>query len=444
MMEKFGPYHLLRVLGRGGMGIVYVARSEAPGAPLVALKKLRADAAQVPEFRERFERECQVARSLRHPRIVRVLDSGHVDGVAYLASELVLGKDIGALAEQLSARGQTIPHQLAIRITVDVLAALAYLHEIDAPSGRSLGLVHRDIAPTNIFVGYDGVARLGDFGLAKARGASSMQLTDLGVIMGTPTYMAPEVARGEPADARTDLYGLGAVIYRLLAGRLPYEGHLHEILTALLRGGPTPPSLDVEPRLPLWFGAYVHGLMATNPRQRPVSARSAARELVAEARRYKSLATRGEVSRWLRDLFGEECTRQVQSYRRDRDFELDPLCPRSVTRAIALPPGAYPGGDETVVGPLTGEEPVIVAAPKPAMAREAHLPTGPVGLPSVPIATRYLERLYSVFRPLRRLGRAAASIFRCHASWREEPVQKTASCFGRLNDEHRTRPGLRP
>ena len=336
MLEAFGPYLLLRVLGRGGMGIVYVARSRLPDHPVVALKKLRADAAQVPTFRERFEHECKLALQLQHPRIVRVLDAGRVNGVPYIASELVLGHDVGAIASRLQLQGLVPPIDVAVRIIVDMLAGLDYVHEARTLEGRPLSLVHRDVTPTNVLVGYDGVSRLADFGLAKSLVTDQLQLTTSGMIIGTPKFMAPEVARGQPADQRSDLYSLGAVAYRLLAGKGPFEGDdIRQILDSLFRQTPVPLN-EVHPELPPWCIEHIHNWMAHLPSDRPSSAREAGLRFVADAQQDGAIVPRQCVCQWLQNLFDDEYTEQFDAYRRDSAVDLNAVPPDRVTMALRL------------------------------------------------------------------------------------------------------------
>ena len=329
--EPFGPYVLLRVLGRGGMGVVYVARSRLPDHPLVALKRLRADTAEVPQFQERFEYECNLARRLKHPRLVQVLDSGRVDGVSYMASELILGKDVSAVSSQLSKMGGRIPLDIAVRIMIDMLAGLDYLHRARDGEGRSLNLVHRDITPGNVIVGFDGISRLSDLGLAKSTLTEQLQLTTSGLILGTPKFMAPEVAKGEPATRASDLYGVGAVMYRLLAGQGPYDGGLHEVIDALLKRSPVPLA-DFRPDLPDWFVGHIEALMAMNPGDRIASSREAGYRLVKEAGQQNLLLPRVHLGQWLQDLFEDDCARQADDYRRERELD----GPGNDTRTRAL------------------------------------------------------------------------------------------------------------
>ena len=335
--EPFGPYLLLRPLGRGGMGVVYVARSRRSDHPIVALKRLRADTARVPSFRERFEHECALALRLRHPRLVQALDAGDVAGVPYVASELIHGLDVGAIAENLRNRGRGAPIKFAVRIMVDLLAGLDYVHEAREPTGRPLQLVHRDLTPGNVLVGYDGFSRLADFGLAKSLLTEDLQLTATGTILGTPKFLAPEVAQGATADPRADLYGLGAVIYRLLVGSGPYDGEPREVLEAVLTGPPKPLT-TLRPDLPKWFVELLDKLMAREPERRASSAREIGTELLQLARQHDALLSRPRAGQFLRDLFSDEYARQSADLRRDRavDVSLVPTADKG-TRVLRAP-----------------------------------------------------------------------------------------------------------
>ena len=351
--EPFGPYLLLRPLGRGGMGVVYVARSRRTDHPILAVKRLRADAAQVPSFRERFDHECALALRLRHPRVVHALDAGEVDGVPYVASELIAGQDIGAIAERLSQEGRGAPIKVAIRVVIDMLAALDYVHQAHEPTGRPLQLVHRDVTPGNVLVGYDGISRLADFGLAKSFLTEQLQLTVTGTILGTPKFLAPEVALGESAGPRSDLYGLGAVIYRLLVGRGPYDGDAREALEGVLSGPPR--AIDtLRPDLPAWFVDTVKRLMARDPQDRPSSARIAGMHLVKEARRADALLPRNRVGQWLKDLFSEEWNRASDNMKRDLAVDVSLVPAGEGTRVLKAANAPLKAPD---VAATAGDEP---------------------------------------------------------------------------------------
>jgi serine/threonine protein kinase len=319
--HRFGPFIIVRTLGRGGMGEVFVARTPWDENPLAAVKRLRPDVARVPTFADRFKHEAELAVRLDHPNVVGTLDVGSVEGQLYVCSELVLGKDTGVIADRLRERGQGGPAAVAIRLLLDALAGLAYVHGVREPDGRPLVLVHRDVTPGNVLVGYDGIARLADFGLAKSLLTERSKLTNHGEILGTPHYLAPEVIRGEGATPASDLYGLGAVMYRFLTGVAPHQGTTAEVLLKVLSEQPRPLS-DLRPDLPPWIVAFTHRMLETDPTRRPYDASLLLKQLTHDARASGLLVPRASVARWLGTLFEVEKVDELEE--RDRVAALEP------------------------------------------------------------------------------------------------------------------------
>ena len=398
-MEAFGSYLLLRVLGHGGMGVVHVARSRLSGYPVVALKKLRTEVSDAPSFQERFSHECELALRLRHPRVVRVIDAGEVDGVPYIASELILGSDLSQLCKRLVSQNRRMPFQAMIRIVLDTLAALDYVHETRAADGLLMKVVHRDVTPNNIIVGHDAISRLVDFGLAKSCVSESMQLTGSGVLVGTPKFMAPEVVRGAPSNPTTDIYQVGAVVYRMLAGRGPYCGSIQKVLTSVLTEAPEPLH-EIRPDLPFWFVRYVGRLMAPDASVRPRSAREAGLILVDEARRHGALWPRVMLGRWLRRLFLSEWTRQTENYRKDCEVDVTQVAERQhrSLRAVRSDSASSDGQDEGSESFFTGQGRTrALRAPRDGRygtlsVDEVRTVHGPLALkmPSAPVASHDL------------------------------------------------------
>jgi serine/threonine protein kinase len=218
LIQTFGPYVVLGELGEGAMGRVVQARHVGLNRA-VALKVLRAGDLATSEARARFRTEAEATAALEHPHIVPVYEVGEHDGAMYLAMKLLPG---GNLAERLAEAA--IDPSSAAAMVRDVARAVAYAHR--------RGVLHRDLKPANILFDEHGRAHLGDFGLSKFLGEDSGLTRSYGVL-GTPSYMAPEVARGGARSATTaaDVWGLGAVLYEALAGRPPFTGNsVHEVL----------------------------------------------------------------------------------------------------------------------------------------------------------------------------------------------------------------------
>lgn len=205
--ESLGPYRLVEVLGKGGMGLVFRAVHE-PDGEVVALKVLRQALSSEETFRRRFAHEARAAARVAHPHLVRILDAGEIDGHQYLAMAYVQGP---TLEHRIRMDGRLEVEHL-LRLAGDLGAALDALHE--------RGIVHRDVKPSNVLFGPGGAALLTDFGLAKGRDYTA--LTEPGQLFGSLNYVAPELVRGEPATPATDLYALGCVVFEAATGAAPF------------------------------------------------------------------------------------------------------------------------------------------------------------------------------------------------------------------------------
>jgi serine/threonine-protein kinase len=259
-----GRYEVLERLGEGGAGVVYRGRQTHLGR-FVAIKVLHQDTASSTEWRRRFQREAIALSVLAHPNVVPVTDFGVDHGVPFLVMELLEGRTLGALIKE-----GPLPLWRALEIARQLLRVLAFSH--------IKGVVHSDLKPSNVFLqalpDQADHVRLLDFGMAKfVAGSSARAPTDLtraGVMIGTPAYMAPEQVKGEPTDARTDVYAAGLLLFELLAGRRPFvadssEGYVMAHLTA-----PVPSLAKLRPRLAhaSLFEAVVVRAMAKKPAER--------------------------------------------------------------------------------------------------------------------------------------------------------------------------------
>jgi len=249
-----GEYSLERELGRGGMGIVYLAR-EVQLDRLVAIKLLPRSLADRPEVRERFLREARMAASLSHPHIVPIYRVGEARGLVFFVMAYVNGETLG---ERLRTRGP-LPIALATRLLREVTWALSYAH------GR--GIVHRDVKPDNILIEADtGRALVTDFGIA--RGAEQTEITDPGRVMGTVHFMSPEQGASEPVDGRSDFYSLGVVAYLAVSGQLPFDAPSVPALLAKHATANLPALTSVAPTVPASLASVIERCLRKNPDER--------------------------------------------------------------------------------------------------------------------------------------------------------------------------------
>src|SRR6202140_5138323 len=260
---RLGNYEVLEKLGEGGMGEVWRARDERLNRT-VAVKILPPDLANDPQRRGRFEQEARALGALNHPNIVAVYDVGQENGRSYIVSELVDGESLRTSID----RGP-LPVRKIIDYAVQMAEALAAAHE--------LGIVHRDLKPENVMVTRGGRVKVLDFGLAKQNVAvtsdktatMAMALSQPGMVMGTAGYMSPEQVRGEPVDARSDIFSFGCVLYEMIAGKRAFEAPSSvEAMNAILNQ--YPPELDASPSPSL--SSIVRRCLEKRPEQRFQSA----------------------------------------------------------------------------------------------------------------------------------------------------------------------------
>ncbi len=256
---RLGPYQLEALLGEGGMGQVFRARDTRLGRP-VAIKMIRAEQGQRPDFRIRFQREAQATAALNHPHICTLYDVGEQEGTSYLVMEYVEGQ---TLASRL--REGPLPLDQLLHRAAEVAQALAAAHE--------RGIIHRDLKPANLMLTPAGIKVL-DFGLAKFTGPETAEInaTAAHTVMGTPPYMSPEQARGEELDPRSDLFSFGCVLYEAATGVRPFRGSsLPEILREVVTGHPPPPT-SLRPELPAGWDSILMRTLAKDRDRRYQSA----------------------------------------------------------------------------------------------------------------------------------------------------------------------------
>jgi serine/threonine-protein kinase len=260
-------YQIVRRLGRGGMGEVYEAVRAGPGGfrRPVALKQLIGDAAIHGDSVQRFLTEARILSGLDHVNVIEVYDVIAAERGYVMVMELLAGATLGALVK---AADGTLPVDELCEIADQALAGLIHVHAACGPDGKPLGLVHRDLTPSNVFITDDGVVKLLDFGIAKLRDAIDAPVTRDNEVRGTLEMISPEQAAGEPADPRTDLYQLAASLYRALTGRYPHGTGTTLELIARAASVQPPSVAELRPDVPAALAAVVDRAMAMDPAAR--------------------------------------------------------------------------------------------------------------------------------------------------------------------------------
>lgn len=241
--RTFGPYLLLEELATGGMARVFRAW-RLPDGPHCAVKQLLGRHAEKPAVIRRFSREALVSSMLDHPNVAKVLDAGLDEGAAWIAMELVDGRTIADLIRRSLELREWIPHSIVAGILLSMCEGLDYVHDARSPSGEALELVHRDLSPRNVMVGFDGIVKIIDFGVARAE-VGDFQ-TKPGHLLGSLRYLSPEQAMGMAVDRRSDLYTLGVIAYELFTMQ-PYvkDDHPLRVLRAIVQR-PLRPESELE------------------------------------------------------------------------------------------------------------------------------------------------------------------------------------------------------
>jgi eukaryotic-like serine/threonine-protein kinase len=305
--RRFGRYLLFDKIGEGGMARIFLGKSEAGlGAErLAVVKQMLPLLSTSDEFARLLIQEAKLAAELSHGNVVQVFDLGREEQTLYIAMEYVEGFDLRELLRHCSQRKVPIPVEFALFIAIETLRALDYAHRKRDESGQPLGIVHRDVSPSNVLVSFEGEVKLCDFGIARAMGAGA-ELTEE-TIQGKAGYMSPEAARGEPLDVRSDLFALGIILWELLGGRRLYRGSEGR-----------PPSLDLArqaevPPLPLRgypdenrLHAIIFKALARQRGERFSTAREMLRELEGYVADAGLVASPLRFGQWLMQHFGQE------------------------------------------------------------------------------------------------------------------------------------------
>jgi hypothetical protein len=297
--QQFGRYRLIERIGEGGMAEVFTAvQSGAEGFErLVVIKRLKPHLALNPDAVSQFIDEAKLGSVLAHSNIVTVSDFGKVGEGYYLAAEYVDGRTLAQIAARYRERyGKTIPAAIVFHVIHEVLAGIGYAHDRMDAQGRPLGIVHRDVSPTNIMISFEGEVKLLDFGIVKA--SERVSKTKEGNVKGNVGYMSPEQARGQDVSNRSDLFSLGLVMFEMLSGEPFYQGAGAGEILYLAATGPTVDHMARIAKLTPPAPDFLRRVLALDPATRYPSARAFGQDLTPSATMVK-----GQLAEMMRALF---------------------------------------------------------------------------------------------------------------------------------------------
>jgi serine/threonine-protein kinase len=358
-----GRYALYGEIARGGMATVYFARlhGAAGFARPVAIKRMHPHSAHDPAFTKMFIDEARLASRISHPNVVPTLDVVACDGELMLVMEYVRGESLAKLLRRARERRVQVPIRVALAIMSNVLHGLHAAHEAQSEDGAPLSIVHRDVSPQNILVGVDGVARVLDFGIARA--AERLEHTENGRLKGKLAYMAPEQIAGKDIDRRADLYSAAVVMWELLTGQRLYK---HGALDRMCDMQPRVerPSLE-RPEIPdALDGIVLHGLEPD-----PSHRFGTAREMALALEQFGSLATPSEVGAWVEQIADEALSERQIKVAKFESGSRPAVGTQGGTRLLTDVESAPPvtvDVDEPEIMPAAGPAP----APAPESSRE--------------------------------------------------------------------------
>jgi eukaryotic-like serine/threonine-protein kinase len=264
-----GKYQLVQIAGEGGMATVYkaVVRGAAGFQRPVAVKHIKPEYRGLKNYIDMFIEEARVGSELAHPNIVQVHDFCSDDGSYYLVMEWVEGIDLGGLIKAYREAGEHVPWQLAVAIGIGTLRGLGAAHDRIAPDGTPAPVIHRDVSPQNVLLGVNGVVKLSDFGLARARDRAA-SLTAPGTVKGKLSYLAPEVTFGKPNTVQSDLFGVGNILWETLSGERLFDGKTDVEIFKKIRACAVPPIVQRRPDVPAALAAVLDASLAADPGNR--------------------------------------------------------------------------------------------------------------------------------------------------------------------------------
>ena len=305
MAERFGRFWLQEKIGHGGMAEIFratIGPDPDTYAFDLAIKRMHAGLEKDQTHVDMFLTEADIAKFLLHPNLVKVFEAGLVDGRAFIAMEFVWGHDLAKIIDTVKNRSMSIPSELAVWITLQLLRALDYIHRARSPGGTAMDLVHCDVTPSNIYITYNGEVKLGDFGVARVGFLEGQE--DKQTLQGKVLYMPVEVLEGAPIGQWVDLWAAAATLYEMLTGSRPYGDTSEEELLH----GETPPAIapphktvsEIDRRL----SKLVSRALSRKAKQRPTDALGFYRELKLYLREIQADVGAQSLARFVREIAG--------------------------------------------------------------------------------------------------------------------------------------------
>jgi serine/threonine-protein kinase len=297
-----GKYEILTRMSVGGMAELFLAFTTGPGGfrKFVALKQILPDV-KTEEFVRMFLDEARITAAFSHPNIGQVFDLGEADGELYLAMEFLAGQNLEQIMTAANKAGTAIPMGFAARIVRDLCLGLHYAHHFTAPSGKRVQVVHRDLTPRNVMVSYDGLVKVIDFGIAKAKGR--LNRTQIGMVKGTSGYMSPEQVRNQELDGRSDLFCAGVVLHELLCNHRVYDTTDEDAMMRQIANSDVPPPRSFNSKVPEPLDAVVVRALSRDPGGRFSTGREMAKAI--EQAMGSELYDEEAMAEFMRSLFAE-------------------------------------------------------------------------------------------------------------------------------------------
>lgn len=357
--EQVGKYRLLKKLATGGMAHIYLAEQSGLGGfkKRLVIKRILPHLIDDEKFLQMFQDEARVAAMMNHPNIVQIFELGEADNNYYIAMEYVAGYNLRAIIQMSNDHGIWLAPEYIAKLGSQICEGLEYAHNFCDDEGNHLNIIHRDVSPQNIILSNQGIIKIVDFGIAKAK--SNAQETQAGIIKGKLAYMSPEQVKGQPLDRRSDLFSLGIVLYELATHQRPYQGKSDiDMLRAILESNPIRIE-TVRPDFPLAFSQIIYRALAKNREDRYPSAR----ELQWDLEQFLQSSGKAVTTFQLRELV----TRLEQlDQNHDKDDESS--------------------GAADVAAPTPAPTPAPAPAP-PRMAARPGMPPPPPAFPGQPPGT---------------------------------------------------------